>query len=237
MSKIEQLKHSNATASDKQSGTKVLRLTTSILGEASVSTSLIDGLVERLSAVVGALDVVERNFGKTPIPHFDGEWLTAIMTPEADRSDAQQRKAAFSKELITELQNADVVVIALPMYNFSVPSMLKAWNDHVARAGETFKYTDKGSVGLLNDKKVFLVTAMGGQHEPGKTDFLRPYMRHFLGFLGLKDITFITASGLSMGDEPRAAGLASAEAEIDAAIEQLKRDAHNSSNKAQEAAA
>lgn len=221
--------------------TKVLRLTTSILGEGSVSSGLIEDLLTRLDKIAtekgNPLVITERNFSTTAIPHYDGEWLQAVMTPDADRSAEQQRKVAFSDELIGELQAADIIVIALPMYNFSVPSMLKAWNDHVARAGETFKYTDSGPVGLLGEKKVYLVTAMGGQHESGGSDFLRPYMQHFLGFLGLHDITFITADGLSMGDEARAAGLGRAEAEINNAVEQYQQRAHNSSNGAQEEAA
>ncbi len=215
----------------------VLRLTTSILGESSVSSQLIDRLLDRLEQAGNPLTIVERNFSKTPIPHFDGEWLQAVMTPEADRNDQQQQKVAFSQELIDELRAADTLVIALPMYNFSLPSMLKAWNDHVARAGVTFKYTESGPVGLLGKKKVYLVTAMGGLHEPGKGDFLRPYMQHFLGFLGLDDITFITADGLSMGEEARAAGLARADSAIDKAIEQVQQRAHNKSSNQQEVAA
>ena len=231
----------NETSTPGDNNTRVLRLTTSILGEGSVSSGLMEDLLTRLQEVAQQagkpLAISERNFSSTPIPHFDGEWLQAIMTPEADRSDEQQRKATFSNELIGELQAAEIVVIGLPMYNFSMPSMLKAWNDHVARAGETFKYTESGPVGLLCKKKVYLVTAMGGQHEPGGSDFLRPYMQHFLGFLGLDDITFITADGLSMGDEARAAGLSRAGAEINNAIEQYGQGAHNDSNSVQEEAA
>lgn len=231
---------SETTASTHNS-TPVLRLTTSILGEDSVSSGLMEDLLAGLQEAAQrdgkSLLVSERNFSTTPIPHYDGEWLQAVMTPEADRSDVQQGKARFSDELIAELQAAEIIVIGLPMYNFSLPSMLKAWNDHVARAGATFKYTESGPVGLLGKKKVYLVTAMGGQHEAGGSDFLRPYMQHFLGFLGLDDISFITADGLSMGDEARAAGLSRAETEINNAIEQYEQGAHNDSDSAQEEAA
>ena len=100
------------------------------------------------------------------------------------------------------------------MYNFSVPSMLKAWVDHIARAGVTFKYTDSGAVGLLQDKRVYLVTAMGGIHEAGATDFLRPYMKQIMAFIGLSDVHFITADGLNMGPERREQGLARASKQI-----------------------
>jgi len=207
---------------------KVLNLTTSILGESSVSKSLAQTLLQRLQAEGEVFELTNRDFSQTAIPHVDGQWLQALMTPETDRDDEQQAKVDFSNTLIAELKQADVIVITLPMYNFSVPSMLKAWNDHVARAGETFKYTESGSVGLLGDKKVYLVTAMGGKHEPGKSDFLRPYMEHFLGFLGLEDIEFITADGLSMGDAVRAEGLARAEKDIVRAVSRFNARAQQS---------
>lgn len=191
----------------------VLRITTSIMGEGSVSSMLMDELLAKLGTQ-GALDVTERNFAAQSIPHLDGPWLAALSAAEADRSSEQQAKVAFSDQLIAELHAADTLVIALPMYNFSLPSMLKAWIDHIARAGVTFKYTEQGSVGLLEGKKVYLVTAMGGIHETAATDFLRPYMEHILAFVGLSDVEFITANGLNMGPERREEGLANARSEI-----------------------
>lgn len=216
---------------------KVLRLTTSILGTDSVSNTLMDTLLEKMGQSGEPLELSERNFSNTPIPHLDGEWLQALMTAEADRDEQQQTKADFSNALVAELMAADILVIGLPMYNFSVPSMLKAWIDHVARAGVTFKYTESGPVGLLAHKKVYLVTAMGGKHVAGEGDFLRPYVRHILGFLGITDVNFITADGLAMGDEPRAEGLARAEQEIAVAVEEFKQRAHNSEHPMQEEAA
>jgi FMN-dependent NADH-azoreductase len=100
------------------------------------------------------------------------------------------------------------------MYNFTVPSMLKAWIDHVARAGVTFAYTEQGPKGLLTGKKVYLVATMGGVHEAGVSDFIRPYMKLVMGFLGLADVEVITASGLNLGQEPKQAGLRSAREQI-----------------------
>jgi FMN-dependent NADH-azoreductase len=191
----------------------ILRITTSIMGEGSVSSKLMDELIAKLAAQE-VLQVTERDFAKQSVPHLDGPWLTALSTAEADRSSQQQEKAAFSDQLIIELQVADILVIGLPMYNFSLPSMLKAWVDHIARAGITFKYTENGPVGLLEGKKVFLVTAMGGIHETLATDFLRPYMKHILAFVGLTDVEFITANGLNMGPELREKGLADARSQI-----------------------
>lgn len=191
----------------------VLRITTSILGEGSISSKLMDELLAGLGDRE-PLQVVERNFTDEPIPHLDASWLGAISTAEAERSAEQQEKAALSDRLIDELRAADTLLIGLPMYNFSVPSMLKAWVDHIARAGVTFKYTDSGAVGLLQDKRVYLVTAMGGIHEAGATDFLRPYMKQIMAFIGLSDVHFITADGLNMGPERREQGLARASKQI-----------------------
>ena len=191
----------------------VLRITTSILGEGSVSSELMDDLLVKLSARE-SFDVTERNFTDEAIPHLDGPWLNALSTAEEDRSAEQQAKVAFSDTLIAELLEADTLVIALPMYNFSVPSMLKAWVDHIARAGVTFKYTENGAVGLLEDKKVYLVATMGGMHEAGVSDFLRPFMKQIMAFIGLNDVQFITADGLNMGPERREQGIAKARNEI-----------------------
>ncbi|GAB5499753.1 MAG: FMN-dependent NADH-azoreductase [Pseudohongiellaceae bacterium] len=203
--------------------THALRLTTSILGEHSVSTHLLDKLEAQLRAQGEDLTVTHRDFSVEPVPHFDSDWLGAVMTPESDRSEGQQRKADFSDRLISELRDADVLLIGLPMYNFTVPSMLKAWNDHVARAGNTFEYTAAGPQGLLADKPVFLVSTMGGIHQAGESDFLRPYMKQFLGLLGITDIRFITASGLNLGEEPRAKAIAAAEAEINDAVTNYRK--------------
>lgn len=192
----------------------VLRISSSILGDNSASALLSAELLQALTSQNESLTVKERNFSATPIPHLDGQWLQAIGTAEQARSSEQKAMVAFSDELIAEVMAADTLVIALPMYNFTVPSMLKAWIDHVARAGVTFAYTEQGPKGLLKDKKVYLVTTMGGKHEIGVSDFLRPYMKLIMGFLGLTDVEIITASGLNMGPEQREAGLSEGRAQI-----------------------
>lgn len=191
----------------------VLRITTSIMGEGSVSSELMDELLAKLGSEE-SIDVTERNFADEAIPHLDGPWLTALFTEEAGRSPEQQANVAFSDTLVAELLRADTLVIGLPMYNFSVPSMLKAWIDHIARAGTTFKYTENGAVGLLGGKKVYLVVAMGGIHETSATDFVRPYMKQIMAFIGLSDVQFITADGLNISPERREQGLVSARNEI-----------------------
>lgn len=130
----------------------VLRITTSIMGEGSVSSQLMDELLDKLRSRE-ELNIVERNFAHQSIPHLDSSMLASLTTVESDRNDEQQANVAFSDQLISELQEADILVVGLPMYNFSLPSMLKAWVDHIARAGVTFKYTDEGPVGLLEKRR------------------------------------------------------------------------------------
>lgn len=192
----------------------VLRISTSLFAEASVSTGLVDDLLAGFEDNGETFTTVHRDFGKEAIPHLDGQWLQAISTPAEARDEEQRAKVAFSDKLISEVQAADTLVIGLPMYNFTVPSMLKAWIDHVARAGVTFAYTEQGPKGLLKNKKVYLVAAMGGIHDTAATDFLRPYMKLIMGFIGLDDVEVITASGLNLGDEMRAQGIAKAKQEI-----------------------
>lgn len=193
---------------------KLLRLTTSLFEQDSVSSQLMEELIQGLAAQGEQLQIQERDFRKQPVPHLDAEWLSALSTPAAERSAEQQSKVDYSDALVAELQAADTIIIALPMYNFSVPSMLKAWVDHIARAGVTFKYTDSGVQGLLQGKRVYFVAAMGGVHESGKTDFLRPYMKVIMSFIGLDQVEFISAEGLNMGPERRQQGLAAAREQI-----------------------
>lgn len=200
----------------------LLRITSSILGADSVSTGLSGELINALRASGQEFEVIDRNFQTQAIPHFDNAWLAAVSTPLEQRTPEQQAKAEFSDTLIAELKLADTIVIGLPMYNFSVPSMLKAWIDHVARAGVTFKYTEKGPVGLLQGKKVYFVASSGGDHEQKSTDFLRPYLQLVMNFIGITDIEIISASGLAIGPEQKHRALTRARTAI-AALAQKTR--------------
>lgn len=193
----------------------LLRLDTSLFSEQGVSTQLSEKLVSKLREESPSLKVIQRNFAEQAIPHLDGERLQALMTPIEKRTESQQAKVDFADMLIAELQEADTLVIGLPMYNFSIPSMLKAWFDHIARAGTTFKYTSSGSEGLLGDKKVFLVTTRGGIHKDQASDTQIPFVKTFLGFLGLNNIDIIYAEGLNMGDDMRSTAIESAIKTID----------------------
>ncbi len=197
--------------------TNLLRINTSVFDgghSQGVSTELGDTLLAALQAMEPGLQVSLRDFAEQPLPHLDAAWLQALTTAKEKRTTAQQNMVNFSDQLIHEIQQADVLMIAAPMYNFTIPSMLKAWVDHIARAGTTFKYTEQGPVGLLGAKKVYVLATTGGIHEEGVSDFVRPYLRTALGLLGLTDIEFISAAGLNMGTEQRQKGLQQAQQDI-----------------------
>ena len=150
-----------------------------------------------------------------PVPHLDGERFGAFITQADQRSSAQQAVVAYSDTLINELKQADLIVLGLPMYNFGVPSQLKAYFDHIARAGVTFKYTDKGPVGLLTGKKVVVFAARGGVYAGTPMDTQTSYVRDFLRFIGITEVEFIYAEGLALGPQTRDTNLAKAAVEIE----------------------
>lgn len=188
---------------------KLLLVTSSLFGEASQSGRLAAELVEQLRRAEPQLAVVRRDFDGA-MPHLDLATLGAATTPAEQRTPEQQRQAALADRLIEELEAASVVVLAVPMYNFTIPSTLKAWLDHVTRAGRTFRYGERGPEGLLKGKRVYVVTGRGGLYSegPAKTmDFQEPYLRSMLGFLGIDEVTFLHVEGLQMGEEARRQGL------------------------------
>ena len=197
--------------------TNILTLNSSPKTEGSVSRNLIERFVDKWRAESTA-SVVARDVGTTPPPHLDEATIGAFYTPEDARSDDQQARIAFSDELVGELEAADVIVIGAPMHNFGLPSGLKAWIDHVARVGRTFKYTENGPEGLLTGKKVYVLTARGGNYSESSPahamDHQAPYLRTVLGFLGLDDVTFIHAQGVAGGED----GIRAAEVEVDRAV-------------------
>jgi FMN-dependent NADH-azoreductase len=144
------------------------------------------------------------------VPHYSAELVAALAMPAEQRNADQVKAVAFADALISELEAADAIVIAAPMYNFTISTPLKAWLDHVARAGRTFRYSAAGPEGLLKNKKVFVVASRGGFYGEGPTkamDFQEPYLRAMLGFLGLTDITFIHVEGLAVSPETAQQGM------------------------------
>ena len=149
-----------------------------------------------------------------PVPHLDAERFGAFITQPEERNARQRAVVAYSDALVDELRQAEVIVLGLPMYNFGVPSQLKAYFDHIARAGVTFNYTEKGPVGQLTGKKVYVFATRGGLYAGTPMDTQTRYVRDFLGFIGMNDVEFVYAEGLAVSAQSREAGLAKAAAEI-----------------------
>ena len=180
----------------------ILHITASIRGDESVSNALGHRLVERLTAETGA-SVTRRDLSANDLPYVSAERFAANLTPTAERTSEQAQLAAIADTLIAELQAADTIVFASPVYNFGVPATVKAWADLVARAGTTFKYTENGPVGLLEGKKAYLAIASGGTPMGSDIDFMSRWLVFFLGFLGIKDVEIVAADGI-MGEDGEA---------------------------------
>lgn len=186
----------------------ILYITASIRAEESVSNQIGSALLDRLSD--DTTTITTRDLSLNDIPFVSAPRFAANLTPAADRTPEQAELAAISDTLIAELQAADTIVIATPIYNFGVPATLKAWADLVARAGTTFKYTQNGPVGLLEGKKAYIAAASGGTPIGADFDFMSSWLTFFLGFIGVLDIEIIAAAGTAGED---------ADAQINAALE------------------
>lgn len=179
--------------------------------DGSVTRTLSQRLVEQLSDAETTL--ISRDVGTSPLPLLTEAWVGANFTPDDARTEAQRETLALSDALIAELEAAETLVLGVPVYNFGVPAAFKAWIDLVARARKTFKYTDAGPVGLLEGKKAYVVLASGGTASGSDIDFATPYVRHVLGFLGIRDVTIIAADQLMATGAEK---VAASEAAIDA---------------------
>lgn len=158
--------------------------------------------------------ITVRDLAVSPVPHLDANLLGGWMKPEAQRSAEEQASLQRSNELTDELLAADVLVMAAPMYNFAILSTLKAWLDHVLRAGVTFKYTESGPQGLLTGKKAYVLTARGGIYAGSTADHQEPYLRQVMAFVGIHDVTFIHAEGMNLGGDFQEKGLNQAKARL-----------------------
>ncbi|MDH5833658.1 FMN-dependent NADH-azoreductase [Luteimonas kalidii] len=176
---------------------KLLHIDSSILGDQSVSRELTGAIVARWRASVPGLEVVTHDLARDPLPHLSGATLAGQDEIEASRGEAALR----------EFLDADVIVIGAPMYNFSIPSSLKAWIDRIAVRGRTFRYTETGPEGLAGGKRVIVVASAGGVHAGQPTDFVEPYLRHMFAFLGVEAVEFIRADGIGLSPEHRAAAI------------------------------
>ncbi len=178
---------------------KILQVTSSILGDHSFSTKLGNAIVEKLKAKESGSTVLVKDLGMNPLHHFS----TAFFVPAENRTPEQDDIVASSDEAIKEVNDADAIVISIPMYNFSFPSNLKTWIDNICRAGITFHYTETGPEGLINGKKVYLAISTGGIYTVEETrplDFTEPYVKTVLGFIGMTDVTVFRVEGVALSE-------------------------------------
>lgn len=197
---------------------KLLHIDSGILGNASVSRGLTADLVARLKAENPGLSVTYRDLVAEPVQHLTGTYLSAQSIDASQHSPALQQDLATSAKVLEEFLAADIVVIGAPMYNFSIPSQLKAWIDRIAVAGKTFRYTDKGAEGLAGGKKVIIASSRGGIYSAGSPiaalDHQETYLRTVFGFFGIADVEIIRAEGVNLGTEAREKAVAGARRDI-----------------------
>jgi FMN-dependent NADH-azoreductase len=189
----------------------LLQIQTSMFAAGGQSSRLAEQFVAQWRRTNPEGRVIVRDIGADPVPHLTAERFQSLLAKPEARTPEQHAVAGFSDQLIEELRQADVIVLGLPMYNFGVPSTLKAYFDHIARAGVTFSYTEKGPQGLLTQKKAYVFATRGGLYSGTPLDTQTSYVRDFLRFLGIDDVEFIYAEGLAMGDAAKAEALSKAE--------------------------
>jgi FMN-dependent NADH-azoreductase len=191
--------------------TTALIVTSSANGESSVSSRLAATLTERLREADPAARIVLRDVGSEPLPHLTADTVAAIKGEPA--TEAERAARLLSDSLVEELAEADILVIASPMYNFGMSSTLKAWFDHVLRAGLTFRYTAEGPEGLMTGRKAVVIESRAGFYSDGPgaaMDGQEPHLRTLLGFIGITDVTFVRAEKLAFGPEAAEAAITQA---------------------------
>ena len=196
----------------------ILQINSSARREGANSTRVASEVAARVVAANPAAKLSVRDLAADPVPVLDEAALGALFTPADKRTAEQAARVALYDALIAEVQAADVLVLGVPMYNFTVTAQFKNWIDAIARAGVTFRYTENGPEGLLKGKKVYVALARGGMYRGTELDTQVPYLKAVLGFLGMTDLHFIYAEGLNMGPEAAQKGFAQAAADLEAAL-------------------
>lgn len=199
----------------------LLHIDSSARSGGSISRQLTASFAQQWQAKNPGGKVVHRDLAANALPHLSESLLGAYFTPADARSAEQAEVIKQSDALVDELLAADTIVIGVPMYNFAPPSTLKAWIDHVFRAGRTFKYTETGPVGLATGKKAVIILSRGGKYSEGPMealDFQGKYLKGALGFIGITDVELVVAEGVSMGEEAAKTAVADAQAKINAAV-------------------
>ncbi|MGH9046754.1 MAG: FMN-dependent NADH-azoreductase [Acidimicrobiales bacterium] len=185
----------------------LLQINSSIYNGSGQSTQLADRFVEAFLRRHPDARLVKRELARDEVPHLTAERFRAFQVKPEERSTAERDIVAYSDALIDELRQAELIVLGLPMYNFGVPSQLKAYFDHIARAGVTFRYTANGPEGLLKGKKAYVFAARGGVYAGSSLDTQTGYVRDLLRFLGIEDVEFVYAEGLALGEPSRTRSL------------------------------
>jgi FMN-dependent NADH-azoreductase len=198
---------------------KLLHIDSSILGTASVSRQLTQRIAAQWRATHPGTVVDYLDLATSAPNHLSAESLGFRLPAGTEGiTQAQRRENAVSEALVSQFLAADVIVVGAPLYNFSIPSQLKAWIDRIAQAGRTFKYTDKGPVGLAGGKTVIVASTRGGVYSTSDAgnamEHQESYLKTVFGFFGITDIRFVRAEGLAMGDAPKARALAEAETDM-----------------------
>ena len=195
---------------------KLLHIDSSILGDHSASRQLSRSVVQSFTATQPDTQVVYRDLANDALSHFSGATLAAAGTPAEGRDAAQKLEVETNEATLEEFLSSDVVVIGAPMYNFTIPSQLKAWIDRITVAGRTFRYTETGPEGLCKGKKVVIVSTAGGLHQGQPTSVgHEDLLKVLFGFIGVTDLQFVFAHGLAYGDEPRANAMTAAQKHIE----------------------
>ena len=180
---------------------KILHIISSPRGDTSLSIKLGNAVVEKIQTAYPGSTLKETNLVNQQFPHLEEAHIASFYTPAENRTPENLVAIKHSEDAISEIQDADIIVIGVPIYNFNIHSTLKAWIDHIVRRGVTFKYDENGPQGLLPGKKVYLALASGGVLSEGPMagfDFAVPYLKHMLGFIGLTDITVFRVEGTSI---------------------------------------
>lgn len=193
----------------------LLQINTSLFSENGQSSQLGRHFVAAWQARNPDGHVVVRDLARDPIPHLDAARVGALFSQPETRTPAQQAILDQADALLAELEAADVVVLGLPLYNFGIPSTLKAYFDHIARAGVSFRYTANGPEGLLRDRKVYILAARGGYYKDTPADTQTPFVVQFLNFIGIRDIEFVYAEGLNVSAEAKDQALARARQNVE----------------------
>ncbi len=180
---------------------KVLRINSSPRKSTSYSRKLVSDFSQKLNEIHPNLEWTDRDLTTEKLPQLTEEMIVSFYTPPAERSDFQEQIIVTSDRLVKEVIDSDVLLLGVPIYNFSVPAILKSWIDLIARVGLTFRYSDDGPIGLLEGKKAYIVIVSGGTVFQSEADFASDYLKHFLGFIGIDDVEFIVADQLMFKGE------------------------------------